>query len=174
MIITCRACIAACIICTVVMLFSFYAMFFTPQGMAMMGMSYGDSSAMADMDHGNKPIVESTIGNYCEPGNFSCKAETPVDTMEGMDHSAMPTMDHASMTMGEMSAMLEGKSGQELDCAFLDGMIPHHEGALDMSVFLATSNRNELKDFAQAIITGQSREIAQMKAWQVEWGCMKK
>lgn len=31
------------------------------------------------------------------------------------------------MSMREMGAMLSGKTGDELDKAFLEGMIPHHE-----------------------------------------------
>ena len=55
-----------------------------------------------------------------------------------MAHDAM------SMSMNDMGKMLEGKTGDELDRAFLEGMIPHHQAAVDMAKYLAGSSRPEL------------------------------
>lgn len=40
------------------------------------------------------------------------------------------------MSMYEMEKMLQGKTGDELDRAFLEAMIPHHQGAIDMAKYL--------------------------------------
>lgn len=72
-------------------------------------------------------------------------------------------------TMDAMTASLAGKSGDELDHAFLDEMIVHHEGAVDMAKMVENTTRPELRTFADAIIAVQSQEIAQMKAWRAEW-----
>jgi uncharacterized protein (DUF305 family) len=92
---------------------------------------------------------------------------TPDDgAMHGMAGMSMGT----DMTMTQMSAMLEGKTGDALDKAFLEGMIPHHEGAVTMAKqLLAGSNRPEMKGFARDIISAQSAEIAKMKVWQNAW-----
>lgn len=52
------------------------------------------------------------------------------------------------------------------DESFLNGMIPHHQEAVDTSaVILTRTNNPELAKFAQQVITTQSQEIAQMKQW---------
>lgn len=72
--------------------------------------------------------------------------------------------------MGDMMAGLEGKSGDEFDKAFLEEMIIHHEGAIDMAeAALQNAKHEEIKSMANAIISTQSLEIAQMKAWLQSW-----
>jgi uncharacterized protein (DUF305 family) len=85
--------------------------------------------------------------------------------MGGMHNMSM--MDHSMM--GMMSE-LEDKSGKQLDKAFLEEMIVHHEGAIDMAnIVLEKSDNKELKDFANNIIETQSKEVNQMEKWLDEW-----
>lgn len=86
-----------------------------------------------------------------------------------MDHSMMDMSDPMQMSMADMGKMLEGKSGDALDRAFLEGMIPHHQGAIDMAQYLEKSTRPELQKLGKDIITAQQAEIAQMQNWLVEW-----
>jgi hypothetical protein len=75
------------------------------------------------------------------------------------------------MSMDDMSKMLEGKTGDEFDQAFLEGMIPHHQGAIDMAeAALESAGHQEIKDMATAIIEAQQQEIDEMRAWQKAWG----
>jgi uncharacterized protein (DUF305 family) len=60
--------------------------------------------------------------------------------------------------------------GQPFDLAFIDGMVPHHEGAIIMAQqALEQAERDEIKQMAQAIIAAQAAEIEQLKAWRREW-----
>ena len=71
-----------------------------------------------------------------------------------------------SMKMGTsgMNA-LKQLSGREFDIAFLSQMIPHHQGAIDMSrEALPTLKNPQVKKHAQKIIADQTREIRQMTA----------
>jgi uncharacterized protein (DUF305 family) len=72
--------------------------------------------------------------------------------------------------MAAMTARLEGKTGDALDRIFLEDMIVHHQGAVDMAGLLAAgTNRAEMKKFAADIIRVQTAEIAQMEAWEKAW-----
>lgn len=83
------------------------------------------------------------------------------------DHSAMGM----ATDMDTMTANLQGKTGDAFDKAFLEAMIEHHESAVAMSRPAARNAfHQEIKDIARAIIEAQDAEIAQMRAWQVEWG----
>jgi uncharacterized protein (DUF305 family) len=52
------------------------------------------------------------------------------------------------------------------DVDFVNGMIPHHAGAVDMAkTVLAFGKDPEIKKLAEAIIKAQETEIAQMQEW---------
>lgn len=72
--------------------------------------------------------------------------------------------------MRDMGKMLEGKTGADLNKAFLEGMIPHHQGAIEMAAFLAASDKPELVKLGADIIAAQQKEIDQMNAWIKDWG----
>lgn len=87
------------------------------------------------------------------------------DDMGGM------MMHDSSMTMDDMVNMLKGKTGDAFDKAFLEGMIPHHQGAVDMAnAVLRDAKHDELKQLARDIIASQQKEIDMMKQWQKDWG----
>ncbi|MBP9762844.1 DUF305 domain-containing protein [Patescibacteria group bacterium] len=86
--------------------------------------------------------------------------------MSGM-MMATGTMSHA---MDSMVGSLKGKTGSDFDKVFLDEMIVHHEGAIEMAkLALTSSERAALKTLANEIITAQTKEIQQMKAWRASW-----
>jgi uncharacterized protein (DUF305 family) len=72
--------------------------------------------------------------------------------------------------MDNMSNNLLGKTGDEFDAAFLEEMIPHHLGAVQMAqLVLKTSKRPELIKLATDIIAAQEKEISTMRGWQKSW-----
>jgi len=73
-------------------------------------------------------------------------------------------------TMGSMTDRLKGKTGVELEQIFLEDMIVHHQGAVDMAKELQRgTNRPELQKMAADIITVQAAEIEMMRNWLKEW-----
>lgn len=97
----------------------------------------------------------------------------PTPDHSTMDHSSHGSMginmnmsDHMDMMMDE----LKGKTGAEFDKAFLEQMIIHHQGALDMAAPGKDSAKHqEIKDLSIAVVEAQTKEIAQMKQWLASW-----
>jgi uncharacterized protein (DUF305 family) len=60
---------------------------------------------------------------------------------------------------------LASSQGSTFDRMWLTMMIEHHEGAVEMAQdVLKTTANTEVKGVAQAIVDGQKKEIATMKA----------
>jgi len=72
--------------------------------------------------------------------------------------------------MDEMMIGFRGKSGVEYEEAFLRGMIVHHLGAIEMAEeLLRQTERPELVEMANNIISAQTAEVDMMKGWLSEW-----
>lgn len=57
-----------------------------------------------------------------------------------------------------------------IDRHFIEQMIPHHEGAIEMArLALEKGKHPEIKSLAQAIIEAQQKEIDDMKGWYKSW-----
>ena len=70
--------------------------------------------------------------------------------------------------MGSDMPML--READEFDRAFIDMMIPHHEGAIRMArEELADGENPTLRGLAEDIIAAQRREIEQMRKWRAAW-----
>ncbi len=79
--------------------------------------------------------------------------------------------DDDSMSMNGMVTALEGKTGDDFDGVFLDLMIEHHQGAIDMAKEAKVSAKHiEIKNLSDEIITAQTKEIEMMQEWQKLWG----
>jgi uncharacterized protein (DUF305 family) len=59
---------------------------------------------------------------------------------------------------------------QPFDARFIDSMIQHHQGAIDMAeMALEQAEHEELRAMAEDIISAQEAEIEQMREWRAEW-----
>jgi len=82
------------------------------------------------------------------------------------DMGDMPGMDHGNggMMSDDDLAALEAASGEDAPVLFLEQMIEHHEGAIEMSQQELDNGQNaDALDLAQQIIDAQTAEIAEMQ-----------
>jgi uncharacterized protein (DUF305 family) len=86
-------------------------------------------------------------------------AEVPGTGMPGMDHGAsMPGMGAEEMDM------LKQAKDADFDKMFLEMMIEHHQGAVDMAnTQLREGSNADAKKLAQQIIDAQQKEITEMR-----------
>jgi uncharacterized protein (DUF305 family) len=79
-------------------------------------------------------------------------------------------MNGGMMNGGMMGSTITADPNRPFDQQFLDQMIIHHQQAVMMAQhMIADSDRAELRDLAQRIITAQQGEIDQMRQWRSGW-----
>ena len=112
--------------------------------------------------------------------SWAQSTETKMDQSK-LDHSSM---DHSKMgqplpadATAATKAYIEANAKMHADMAmsftgdadadFIAGMLPHHQGAVDMAkIVLLYGQDPEVKKLAEGIIKAQNEEIAWMKSWQ--------
>lgn len=73
-------------------------------------------------------------------------------------------MDMGGMLSDKEIAELAIAKSAEFDRIFLEGMIAHHEGAIQMAEMIKDSTNSEVKKLFNNIVSSQSAEIEAMKA----------
>ncbi len=87
-----------------------------------------------------------------------------VNTPTNSQNTNHGSTDHSTMQSSPNAAAVP------YDLQFLDTMIAHHQGAIDMAkAAVAKSQHAEIKTLAANIISSQQKEIAQMKTWREQW-----
>ena len=82
------------------------------------------------------------------------------DGMQGMAHGSESTDDASEMLM---------ENGDYSDERFIDAMVPHHQGAIEMAqVALENAEHPEILALAEEIVAAQETEIEQLKAIKQE------
>ena len=91
-----------------------------------------------------------------------------MDDQEHADDPAVQAYREANERMHE--GMMVGFTG-DADVDFARGMIPHHQGAIDMANIVLEHGEDEaLQQLAREIIDAQEEEIAFLEAWLEEHG----
>ena len=109
-----------------------------------------------------KPIAK-TLG--VTPAAMPAGGQTNAQMMSDARQLGI-SMDKMGMSMN-MTALA---TMRPFDRAFIDMMIPHHQGAVRMAqAELAQGKDAKLRALAHRIISAQDREIAEMNQWRAQW-----
>ncbi len=102
-----------------------------------------------------------------KPDSMSSDGKMNMDgKMMDDSHTLGISMDKMGMSMN-MSSL---NGAKPFDPAFIDMMIPHHQGAVRMAQSeLAKGKNPKLRSLAQRIIAAQGREIGDMNQWRKQW-----
>jgi uncharacterized protein (DUF305 family) len=116
------------------------------------------------------PLINNDQDHHAQDGHGH-SSETQSDAKKSGAHM----MPDGTMMGGDM-----GMAGMEMDGMgmtvssereFIDGMIPHHQEAIDTAkeVLARGGSTPDIKTLAQNIISAQAQEITDMKTWYKNW-----
>ena len=88
------------------------------------------------------------------------------ETAPSTDAAPTPAADQAEPEMMDEGGMAEA----EFDQMFIDMMVPHHQGAVEMAqIAQERAEHPEIQQLAEAVIEAQEAEIEQMRQWRQDW-----
>ena len=130
---------------------------------AQMHDSSGMHEQMMSMMHGSGMQMHGGMHGGMQHGDAG--------SMHGANASAKGDQGPSSLAFNAVNAkMHEGMNitfSGNADRDFVQGMIPHHQGAVDMAkIVLAFGKDPEVRKLAEGIIKAQEEEIAWMQSWQ--------
>lgn len=139
-------------------------------------------AAMVPHHQGAVDMAELALGKAEHPelkamaASIIASQKAEIATMKSLRQKAgaapgkgesMGMSDHEMGMDGDMGALAKA---EPFDKAFLEMMIPHHEGAVRMArMQLKDGKLPQLDAMAKAIISSQTAEIDQMRRWLKQW-----
>jgi uncharacterized protein (DUF305 family) len=100
---------------------------------------------------------------------ISASSEPKIDTVS---HDMSNMSEEVSMEeqVKQLSGELDDKTRNALDRAFVENMIVHHQGAIEMAEKVVDqTKRPEVKALAEEIIATQGAEVETMNGWLKKW-----
>ena len=134
--------------------------------------------------HGDHTQIKALGASIISDQQAEIAEMTPIAKTLGVKPDAMPMGGHMGnqmmsdghtlgMSMNQMGMSMNTSSlaaARPFDRAFIDMMIPHHQGAVRMAQAELKKGKNpKLRTLARRIISAQDREIFVMSQWRTRW-----
>lgn len=131
---------------------------------------------MVEHHQGAVTMAEQAL-QEAERSEIKQLAQTIIDTQEQeitqmtgwreQWYAALAPTGGMSMDMGDMNVSADAST--PFDQRFMQAMIGHHQGAINMARQAQQAEHAEIKQLAGTIITTQEQEIGQMRQWLQAW-----
>ena len=132
-----------------------------------------DMSALA-ASRAEHPQIKELAANISAAQSSEIQLMKRVGKQNGWDPNAK--MDHSGMSgmsdheMGMDMDPNDLKTAKPFDKAFIEMMVPHHQGAIRMANHeLSRGSDPQIRSLANSIIKSQSAQIKQMQQWYLAW-----
>lgn len=133
--------------------------------MAKIELQYGKDSEMKALA---QKIIDAQDPEIKLMQDWLANNETKAETAKNLDEIAKAYQD---ANMKNHDAMMQGVMDNDPDIAFAKGMIPHHQGAIDMANVEEKFGKNtQMLTLAKQIKQAQTPEIKQMQDWLAKKG----
>jgi hypothetical protein len=143
-----------------------HSAFYGPEGAPQEVAERATHSYNLESQHG--PMASGAIADRPAP-EVRVRRDAKSDAKDQPEGPAAAAYEATMATMH--GPMMEGMRHPDPDVAFMLGMIPHHQGAIDMArVQLQFGADAETRSFAEHVIAEQEAEIRQMEDWLVRRG----
>jgi len=128
--------------------------------------------AMAQIarERSKRPEIQRLAGDIIRTQDAEIAQMQAIDKRLAADGAKKGSLGVGQAMMGMSGDVSSLKTADPFDRAFIDMMIPHHQGAIEMSrVELAKGGDPQAKKLATAITAAQTREIKLMNAYRKAW-----
>lgn len=141
-----------------------------PMGSMMQNMPEQCRAMMQNMPQGCMGMMQQMMqGGTMGGGMMQGQGMQPSSSQAGAQSEATKAYMAAMEKMH--GPMMQAIQSPDPDVAFVRGMIPHHQSAIDMARVVLQHGKDErTKKWANDVIREQEREIAEMRAWLKEKG----
>ena len=148
--------------------------------LAAAGLTLVSAAAYAQMGHHGKAQGDTTSPGMMQQMHGMMHGDSMRGHMQGMRHGGGAEHGAATQPKGDTSPSslafngINSKMHESMnitftgnaDVDFVKGMIPHHQGAIDMAKTVMAFGKNpEIRKLAEDIVRAQESEIAMMKGW---------
>jgi len=129
-----------------------------PMGQMMQNMPEQCRAMMQNMPEGCRGMMQG--GMMRQGGMMAGQTGQAAGTQSEASKAYMAAMDKMH------GPMMQAAQDSDPDVAFVRGMIPHHQGAIEMAkVVLQYGKDEQAKKWANDVIREQQREMDEMQAW---------